>query len=117
MRKLQRVGCFDLGVPLVNPTLVGWILVMNATDRPNCNIVAARAKDTRLLSNFVDWLQENGIVLAHSQVGYFGQELFQIRESYESLFARFIGVDLNELENERRAILDGLREAHDKEKS
>lgn len=65
---------------------------------------AAKA-EAATLTRFVDWLREEEIVLAERDDE---GELWLVRHSTEQLFAKFFGIDLNKLEDERRALLDSL---------
>jgi hypothetical protein len=72
----------------------------------------SRRSPSQVLSEFVEWLDSEGISLA-SYVLYqdvADPVLAPIPESYSRLFARFFGVDYDRLESEKRALLDQIRE-------
>ena len=59
------------------------------------------------LTEFVDWLDEQGIHLAEYAEG--SERLYPIMESYEKLFARFFNIDLDVAEAEKQHMLQELR--------
>lgn len=73
---------------------------------PECAKLASRRDDSLVLSSFVDWLCETGLVLCafDPEIG----EYSPTRESNERLFARYFDIDLNKVEDERRAMLDAM---------
>lgn len=72
--------------------------------------IAAKPK-AEVLSEFLDWLDGEGIALAESvpKYAYHSATHAPISESRESLLCRFFGIDRDELERERRAILEEMR--------
>lgn len=73
---------------------------------------AAKFKEAgELLSAFVDWLEHNNIVLCRIDEQSVGENHYvRNHESYQSLFARFFGIDLEKFEQEHRALLDRVRQ-------
>ena len=82
---------------------------------PECERVAAAKDKSLVLTDFVDWLGEKGIVLAGwRKFGIFEEDqLSPIRQSYEELFADFFNIDLKKVEAEKVAMLAALRNARD----
>ena len=82
---------------------------------PNCDKMLAVQKESELLTHFVDWLNEekgyhicqwikysgspdSGVYLEYANYG-----------GYNRLFADFFGIDYEELEREKQAVLDHIR--------
>ena len=68
---------------------------------------------SRELSNFVDWLREQGYAICE-KIDYDGSTYPAIQwaplyKSYEQLFADYFGIDLKKVEEERRALLEEIR--------
>jgi hypothetical protein len=66
------------------------------------------------LTRFVDWLRDEKEFVIAEWVKYDEYEdtkLTPIHARIEELFAEFFGIDLNKIEQERRAILEELRES------
>jgi hypothetical protein len=81
---------------------------------------------TEKIGEFIDWLSEQGIVLAkrheHAddcyeegfrtpQCGYRNDSLAPHDEVLEKLLARYVGVDLDKVEKERQRLLQAIRAA------
>ena len=64
-----------------------------------------------LLAKFYDWLIEKDYYICYRDEGdkYDDGGYYPISSSPEKLFADFFGIDLNKIEEERRAILEELR--------
>ena len=71
----------------------------------------------QVLTEFVDWLSGQGIVLCSLQeTGRSNSDgptrvWYPFHEPYERMFERFFGLDGNKIEAERRALLDWLAKA------
>jgi hypothetical protein len=73
-------------------------------------VIESGASDT--LTEFYDWLNERGWLLARWEVdGNENEYLEPVYTRPEQLFAEFFGIDLNLIETERLAILEELRGA------
>lgn len=70
------------------------------TTYPNCEKLAEHREEYVRIIEFIEWLQEEKNVALMKPVGYV------IGHDLQELFYEYIGVDSNELERERRAILD-----------
>jgi hypothetical protein len=57
----------------------------------------------------LEWLAEDGFVLCRHNEDCFGDEFIPNQESITSILARFHGIDLNELEREKDAMIDMCR--------
>lgn len=67
-----------------------------------------------VIQEFIDWLrEEKDYVLGEYQTweGYSEQQFVPVYIQPEQLMADFFGIDRNKIEDERRALLDALREA------
>lgn len=97
---------------------------METPDAPECEKLSKVAPVSQKVGEFVDWLRdEKKISLAmrhdHTPDCYFtgrqpdcGMEegdLFYAHANMTTLLAEFFGIDLNKVEQERRAILESLR--------
>lgn len=69
-------------------------------------IMDKRRPPAELLTEFYDWLHEQGYVLAR----WHRDELHQHYLRPEQLFADFLGIDLDKIEKERRALLAWLHD-------
>lgn len=85
---------------------------------PELDRLRAVLPKAELLTEFVDWLNGQGIALCSLQetgrTWTDGPERLWLphSEPYERLFERFFGLDPNKMETERRALLDYLRAKH-----
>lgn len=71
-------------------------------------IINSRVSPTQTLGEFYDWLQAQGLVLARWDKET--QEYLPDFINPEQLFANFFGLDSDKMEQERRAILEALRQ-------
>lgn len=83
---------------------------------PECEKLAAVSAESQKIGCFLDWLFENGMFIARyiKADGYRNEQAMPIDENIERLLARYFEIDLNKVENERRALIETLREAHEK---
>ena len=75
---------------------------------PECEKMAAVQKESRELSNFVDWLREQGYEICEENESE-NRPYDRLRKSNEQLFADYFGIDLKKVEEERRALLEEIR--------
>lgn len=73
---------------------------------PELDKMRAAQDQSRTLGEFYDWLSAQRLVLA--KYGLHDQ-LWPHNEQPEKLFARFFGIDLKKVEDERRAALEWQR--------
>jgi len=79
-------------------------------DTPECDKITANREESRILTDFYDWLGEHGLeICAYDEKSYGGEWLPDSRRP-EQLFADYFGIDMNKVEEERRAILELQRE-------
>jgi len=78
-----------------------------------CDKLLAVSKNSQIIGEFLDWLQNNDVVLSKWDVGKYEDTLYPIRQSIESLLAEYFEVDLNKVEKERRALLSGIRASNE----
>lgn len=83
---------------------------MSEPKYPELDKMLAVRDKSRLLSEFLDWLASEGIALCELNTERRGGEFERIQEGYEKLLARFFEIDLDKIEEERRALLDSLRQ-------
>lgn len=75
---------------------------------PECEKLTRVSEESNKIGNFLDWLAEKNIVLAIYETR--DELLYPLRKSFEKLLAEYFEIDLNKVEQERRALLDWLRE-------
>ena len=80
---------------------------MEPSKYPECDKLAAVSEDSNKIGAFLDWLSEQGIRLAKYNED---DELLEERSKIEELLARYYGIDLKKVEDERQSI---LRDCHD----
>lgn len=76
--------------------------------------MAAAQKDSRKISDFIDWLADNGYAICTLQkTGFDGGDFEEVwmhkRKSHEEMLADYFEIDLDKVEEERREILESLQ--------
>lgn len=66
---------------------------------------------SQVIGEFLDWLSENGLTVCERSEGLRGTQFVPAREDAQALLARYWGIDLVELEGERRAVLAQARQS------
>jgi hypothetical protein len=85
------------------------------TSYPECDRLNAVSSEVSTLSEFLEWIQSDGLVLCRlDDTGKICMdanvfEYFATHESAQDLIYRFFAIDPGKLDRERRAILDELR--------
>lgn len=80
---------------------------------PECEKLLKVSHISQSIGEFIEWLlNERGYVLAEWNEN---DELFPVHPDIEKLLAEYFQIDLNKIENERRAILRALRARSGKE--
>ncbi|KKM04767.1 hypothetical protein LCGC14_1761010 [marine sediment metagenome] len=85
---------------------------MEQPKTPNCDKMLAVKDKSQVLTEFVDWLN-------HKEKGYhicqwFDETLeYASYGGYSKLFAEFFGIDYDEMEREKQAILTFIRAQQD----
>lgn len=76
-------------------------------------MLAVHAK-SQAIGEFLDWLRdERGITLAEfGHTRHDSDELYMVRIGINELLAEYFEIDLNKVEREKRAILDGVRASY-----
>jgi hypothetical protein len=95
-------------------------------DTPECDRLLAVREKSQVIGEFLDWLREKGWVIAtghaHDDTCYIDGKRFcgavegdlvRVLFNTEKLLAEFFGIDLEKVERERRALLQGCRSARD----
>jgi hypothetical protein len=78
---------------------------------PECEKMNAVQGDSQKIGAFLDWLQNDlGIVLA--EYDNEDDELYRANYTIEKLLARYFDIDLDKVEQERRQMLEELRQAN-----
>ncbi|NMC34565.1 MAG: hypothetical protein GYA36_19250 [Veillonellaceae bacterium] len=72
-------------------------------------VKAKEEHHTEEIGFFLDWLWERGIRLARWTEKRGRSELCLVQETPEQLIAAYVGVDLNQVEKEKRQLLDEIR--------
>uniref|UniRef100_A0A6M3X6A3 Uncharacterized protein n=1 Tax=viral metagenome TaxID=1070528 RepID=A0A6M3X6A3_9ZZZZ len=94
---------------------------MSRPECPECDKLGKRLAEWNAIYPFMEWLQEKKIWLAHTitKREYYGacyedepmDTMVPIPQNLENLLYEYFEVDPAELERERRALLESLREA------
>lgn len=94
------------------------------SDYPEHEKLRAIQDQSQSCGEFMDWLIEQGVVLAkyhfhtdecHTEssrrpsCGMSAEMLYPVHTSTESLLAKFFDIDLNKIELEKRAMLESIR--------
>jgi hypothetical protein len=66
---------------------------------------------SQAVGEFLEWLQEENLALCRYDKAT--RQYYPNCTSVEDLLAKHFGIDLDKVERERRAILDGIRAAND----
>ena len=74
-----------------------------------CEKMLAVKDKALLLTEFMDWFGEEGFLLCEMDCGW-----DPIKETDESLLARFFNIDLDKLEQEKQQFLEDLKQ-HNRE--
>ncbi len=79
---------------------------------PECDKIVTTQDESQILSNFVDWLNSKGYAICtiEETPGYPKEQHIPLRKTYEQLFADYFEIDLNKCEQERRALLEAIRD-------
>lgn len=89
----------------------------NPATYPELDKMKAAREKSAVLTEFVDWLDQNNMRIClrtEVSITYRGSPYEPIPESFEKLFARFFGIDLDKVEEERRQILAELRKSNER---
>lgn len=72
---------------------------------PECDKVYAFHDDSQIIGDFIEWLSFVGIHL----IEWEDEIPYPVHEDINHLLARFFDIDLNKVEQERRDVLDFIR--------
>lgn len=89
-----------------------------AVKYPECEKVLEAREVSQDQGEFLDWiLEEKGLVLAEWDTADDPETAGLVPYSFnmENLLAEFHGIDMAKVENERRAMLEEMRKAHEAE--
>jgi hypothetical protein len=68
--------------------------------------------ESQLVGNFIEWLSAEHIEFAqYGDKSYTRERLFPMNISTEKMLARYFGIDLQKLNNEKIAMLEAIRRA------
>jgi hypothetical protein len=76
---------------------------------PECEKLTKVSKESQAIGNFLEHLQERGIVLSEWWGSGVTQSLILHHSSAEDLLAEYFNIDMDKVEKERRALLEYLR--------
>lgn len=76
---------------------------------PECDRARKVKDQTQAAGEFLEWASSQGIFLGHYVEEDYGR-FNPVHESVETLLARWMGIDLAKVEQEKRAILEWIRE-------
>lgn len=80
----------------------------NMSEYPECEKLKAASPKSQAIGEFLDWLEaEKGVQLARYPED--SERLVPFSFSTERLLAEFFGIDLDKVEDERRAMLSSLQ--------
>ena len=84
------------------------------TKTPELNKIIEAAEDSQKIGEFLEWLDEQEIILAEWTGSEYCEEcgeepLMRTSQSREQLLANYCGIDLAKAEKERQALLDEIR--------
>ena len=75
---------------------------------PECRKMSSVRERSQPIGEFLEWLSEQGICLAKYSERW--EDTLEVHhESTETLLARFFEIDLNKVEEERRAMIEELQ--------
>ncbi len=72
---------------------------------PECDKMVAASDEGQTIGNFLEWAEENGYSLCRST----GNNYTPVRQSTEVILAEYFNIDLTLVEEERRALLERIR--------
>lgn len=80
---------------------------------PECDKMLAVQNRSQDIGEFLEWLRgERGLILAQYDEDHFdGEFLMPVNIRIEDLLAEFFEIDLNKVEQEKRALLESIRAA------
>jgi hypothetical protein len=82
---------------------------------PECEKLSAVAEKSNVIGEFLEWLQsDEGYVIGYWDEPYGGYT--REYKHIEKWLAEYFEIDLNKVEQERRALLEWLREAQETKK-
>jgi len=83
-------------------------------ETPECDKMLKVQTQSQAIGRFLEWLQdERNLTLAeYGKTRHDSDELFPVRLGINQLLAEYFNIDLNKVEQEKAAILDGVRAAH-----
>ena len=79
--------------------------LLNDPTYPEHEKLAAIKERSQAIGGFLEWLDEKGIVLCTLRDEFGGEQYFPIYRSINDMLAGHFGIDLNVLEQEKRAML------------
>jgi hypothetical protein len=80
-------------------------------ESPECERLHAVHEESQKIGEFIEWLGENSYVLANwiKRNPRWDEELAPANISTNALLAQYYDIDLDKVEDERRAILEALQ--------
>lgn len=78
---------------------------------PECEKMAKVKDKSQIIGEFIDWIIETQKFIVCVDSGYGGY--YPVNITIEELLAKFFGIDLNKVEEERRQMLDEIRKKNE----
>jgi hypothetical protein len=82
---------------------------VNRPEMPESTKMLQVSGVSQAIGEFLDWCSEQRIRLA-SHTNWDEPVLVEITESFEQLLARYFGIDLNKINQEKKALLEWIRQ-------
>jgi len=88
---------------------------VNRPETPECDKLSKVADESQRIGEFLDWCSERGWHLAEyvSYTDLRDERLVPLRTGIQEVLARHFGIDLNKVDQEKRALLEWIRSQHD----
>lgn len=84
---------------------------MSAPEAPECERMKEVAPLSNEIGEFLDWLgYEKGWHLGEYDPDSLSGRMYPVQQPFEKILAEYFEIDLNKVEDERRAILEYIRE-------
>lgn len=84
---------------------------------PECEKLAAVADDSNPIGQFIDWMRSNDLEICELVEGEFEwgsyEPVYLGNSGINRLLAKYFDIDLDKVEQERRALLEWLQERHE----
>lgn len=75
---------------------------------PECEKLSDHQPQMEVIREFLEWASDNGMELGHwepAKAGQANDRFSPVNEQFDQYLARYFGIDMAKVENERRAML------------